>query len=1092
MRAASLRIADAPLAHARGYDFSAPVAPTDLGPSSGGLAEAGMSREPPRMIGFAAQCHPVLGAALAVALIGGCAKREEEPPPPPPPPEQSFESGGQISRWMLCGPWPVSGATALARAALDIDFLSQVGGEADADPVPGGRCPWGRGERSFRQIDGEVEGVDLGLHAAGTEGVIYLATRVRSDAPRRAFFHVEASGPMRAWCNGKEVFTSARGGDEVRFQAFDAMLVSGTNRLLVKIVAGSPPGTVRVRMADEAAHRHALAAAAIRKTDPDILRVVVGQSGEAGELVTARAKFELETLGAFDDLVGNWSITAPGGAVEWEDQVTLRDAAEAKLPPEEGFHRLRLEVSGLRAETLVIERTLVTSKDPAALRERTVARAEALMADPARSAYAGRIAAALEALRRAEPDDASPLELLVGRIGEAEADALRSLRGPVSWSARSMVGGGQDFRMRVPEGYRQDFRHPLHIRFAEDASEPDDAALAAMWSDAFVMWPGRRAMDSLARGIGERDVLGAVKYVTSHWSIDERRIYISGEGWPGAAAWRLAARWPDRFSALRVAGSPGPQAPVENLSRVPVFSTHAEDDAQVPWWLSRVPLRQLSRSGGFAVAHDIVGADEGGARIRQELGTGVHWERAQRSPIPVDRVEFVATDGASAGAYWIEVLEWHDGAEPARVLARCSRDNGLFLDADNAAVLRVDMKRAPLDTQRPVRITVNGRRQGIGDPPFGEGLYLSLSGEFLRVTSQAPSPAKGCHYRPSDPAVSTGARPLIIVRGTRGAPEVKAAIRLAAERLCRMAVPSLGPASRLGDDPIWDVKDDTEVSDEDHVRADLLLLGGPEQNGLVASLAPKLPVACEGDQIVIPDGRELADTARAWWLHHPNPLAPAREIFVVAAKNPAFFTSGMPAAVAVRGRAPLPDFMLWADDGTTLAAAGFFGAGWEWVPPPRSGTLPEGLCSARGWLEFEAGALARAGAADFTVLPRDETEQPAPFFAPGESTWGDALACAASSPIWRFTFAYREIGRLGDRLRTSADDGAGSDIRLHPEIDGMPDGRGRFRVVARDAPLAARLLRLAGPRAQEADFAGEDARAAIRWAIDAAAGNGSR
>ncbi|MCC6356214.1 MAG: hypothetical protein IT577_20200, partial [Verrucomicrobiae bacterium] len=935
----------------------------------------------------------VLAIALSVALCAGCAKRPEPPAAPPPPPEQAFDAGGHISKWMICGPWPVAGAMALANEAFDIDLLAPMGGEAKADPVPGARCGWGQREWSFREIADDADGVDLALHAAGTEGIIYLAARIRSAAARRAFFHIETSLPLRAWCNGRDAFASAENPPESRFHAFEAMLAPGINRLLLKVVVAGSPGPVRVRMADEAAHRHALAAAAIRKTGTAFVGVVAEQSGEAGETVTLRTRFPFDTLGAFDGIAADWSIASPDGAIEWQGTAPLREPAEATLPAAEGFHRLRLQISGLLAEPIVIGRTLLTSRDPAALRARTEARASAILADPARSGYAGRIAEALDGLRAGSPGDASPLESLAERIREAEANPLPSLRGPITWALRSSVDGrGQTFRARIPEAYRQNFRHPLHVRITADPAEPDDTAFDELWRDAFVLWPGQRAIRSAARGIGTRDILDAIGFVTSHWSIDDRRIYISGDGWPGAAAWRLAARFPDRFSALRVAGSPGPEAPMENLSRVPVFSTHSEEDPRVPWWLSRVPLKALSRIGGFAVAHDIVERDGDNTRLRQEFGPGIHWERAQRSPTPEDRIQFAAPDGIARAAYWVEVLEWHDGAEPARVLARCSRDNGLFLDARNAAVVRIDMGRAPLDTGRPVRITVNGRRQGIGDPPFGEGLYLSLSGDFLRVTSRPPSTARGRPYRPADPALVAEAEPILIVRGTRGTPEMTAAIRLAAERLSRMPAPALGPAPKPGRAPIWTIRTDSEIGDQDLGQANLFLLGGPEQNTAVARLSEKLPIHLDAGKITCPDGRNLAAAGRAWWLHFPNPAAPSREIFIAASSDPSFYTAGMPVAVAVRGRSPLPDFMLWSDDGHTLVAAGFFGAGWEWVPARRSGCLPERLCSPTGWMDFQAAALLRASAADFTVLPRDDAEQRAPLFAPGETSWADALA----------------------------------------------------------------------------------------------------
>lgn len=1027
-----------------------------------------------------------MGAAVVIAFASaGCAKRQAPPPPPPPPPQTAFQPGGQVTDWMVCGPWPIADVEALAREALGIDFLGSMGGEASADPIPGVRCRWGQSELSFRPSQAEADGVDLALHNAGTEGITYFATRIISDGAKRAFFHLETRAPLRVWLNGREVHATEKSSERAHFRPFETALLPGTNRLLIKVAAGKSPGRMRLTMADEAGHRHALAAAALRKTDTGMVRAVIEQGGEAGESLSLRCAFPFDTLGVFDDLTANWRISAPDGTPEWQGSSTLKAPAEVKLPPAEGFHSVRLEIPALLAEPIVIERRILTSKDPIALGTNTLARAKAMIADRAFAAYAGRLA---ESLAAAEcmGEDKSPLLTLQDRMREAESNPLPGLRGRIAWCTKSTIdGSGQPFRLSIPEGYRNDYRHPLHVRITRDTAEPDDPALAELWRDAFVLWPTRRAIDSAAHGIGSRDVLDAIDFVMAHWSIDDRRIYISGDGPAGASAWRVAARYPDRFSALRMTGSPASAAPVENLSRIPLFSTHAEEDPNVPWWLSRAPLTALSRIGGFAAAHDIIQRDGDGSRMRQQIGPGIHWERSQRSPTPVERVHFVATDGSSNGGYWANVLEWNDGSPPAEWLARCSRDNGLFLDARNVAVLRIDLTRAPLDLHRPIRITVNGRRQGIADPPFGDSLYLSLSGEFLRVTNRPPF-IKRRPYRPSDPATSVEAEPLLIVRGTGGSQEFKQAARLAAERLSRMAAPALGPTRPSHAASIWGIKDDREINDADIAAFNLLLLGGPDENTLVAKMAGNLPVKTDGGQIMTPGARSLPLSARAWWLHCPNPLAPDREIFICACDHPSFFTSGMPAPAAVRGRSPLPDFMLWTADGATLSTAGFFGAGWEWVAHHRRGVLPETICSETGWNEFVAAAIARAGAADFTVLPRQKTESAAPVFVPGETTWADALATVGDSPIWRFTVSGREMQRMQDQAEMPPGEGE-AEVRIYPNVSASQENRRRSRIVARDAFLATRFLRATGSRVDEADFAGEGGvRQAVEWAIDAA------
>jgi hypothetical protein len=385
-----------------------------------------------------------------------------------------------------------------------------------------------------------------------------------------------------------------------------------------------------------------------------------------------------------------------------------------------------------------------------------------------------------------------------------------------------------------------------------------------------------------------------------------------------------------------------------------------------------------------------------------------------------------------------------------------------------------------LDTRRPVRITVNGRRRGIADPPFTDALYFSISGEFLRASGAPPESGNVRPYRPSDTDLAAERQPLLIVRGTAGPPEMTAALLLAAEQLRRMPAPA--PGARLSPAPLWPVKTDAELTPEDLEAFDLIVLGGPTHNTLAARMAEFLPVHEENDRICGPDGATHPAPRRAWRLHYYNPLAKKREIFLYACPEAVFFAAGMPGPPAASDRCPRPDFMLWSIDGGALAGAGFFGAGWRWTPPGvLARPLPAALCSRAAWAEFQAAAILKTAAAEIAVLPRHDDASNAPLFVAGESDWADALACAPDTPLWRFTVPIPEIARLQNLMRVATVGKPACEVRLFPSMNASEDSRGHCRVAASGSRIAAAFLRTGRPRVETAEFAGDGLREAVRW-----------
>jgi predicted peptidase len=93
----------------------------------------------------------------------------------------------------------------------------------------------------------------------------------------------------------------------------------------------------------------------------------------------------------------------------------------------------------------------------------------------------------------------------------------------------------------------------------------------------------------------EEAVLGLLDAVLRSYSIDSRRVIVTGFSMGGAGTWHFAGKYPDRFAAaVPVAGRPPASAAGW---RVPVFAVHSRGDRVVPIGPTEQRIDELKRAG---------------------------------------------------------------------------------------------------------------------------------------------------------------------------------------------------------------------------------------------------------------------------------------------------------------------------------------------------------------------------------------------------------------------------------------------------------------------------------------------------------------
>jgi predicted peptidase len=110
-------------------------------------------------------------------------------------------------------------------------------------------------------------------------------------------------------------------------------------------------------------------------------------------------------------------------------------------------------------------------------------------------------------------------------------------------------------------------------------------------------WTGRKATKDHLAGVGPV-VLKLISELEKDFSIDSKRIYLTGLSMGGSGTWDLLAREPQLFAAgVPICGS-GDPARAEKLAKIPLWVFHGDKDKAVDVDKSRKMVAAIKKAGG--------------------------------------------------------------------------------------------------------------------------------------------------------------------------------------------------------------------------------------------------------------------------------------------------------------------------------------------------------------------------------------------------------------------------------------------------------------------------------------------------------------
>jgi hypothetical protein len=482
-------------------------------------------------------------------------------------------------------------------------------------------------------------------------------------------------------------------------------------------------------------------------------------------------------------------------------------------------------------------------------------------------------------------------------------DCARSAQDPFS----DMNSGVRPFRSKIdgqlllykfslPKNYDAKKKYPLHVHLHAGGGftwlaywvtgKPDNSPRSTTNDGAIHISPaGRQHI-----GMGEAAILDAIADARKHYAVDEDRIVIGGASWGGTGGFHFATFLPDHFAAAySLTGGGNYNVPVGNGR----FDAYLLPDnlANLPFLLWDTPgdghykanhafanaLRQRAEKFPGAYPNLELTDPKGGHGIidRKLQDEGWDWMNKQvrkRYPkLVVYKTHWLRYDGA----YWARIDTMENAGMPARIEAQVSAGT-CRVAVDNVDRFHLDLAAPLVGDAKELQVRINGS-DPIKAATGGDVYFWKTDAKWHVAPARYPKTLikkRGVSGPIQDAFMQ---HPVLMVHGNG---REKTAVATMLDDIVNRLI-STGDGSgvlRTG----FERKADTEVSDQDIAEKNLLLVGAPRQNRLVAKIAHKLPVSFLEDGVKV-GGKEYRGRDVSLVMIHPNPLNPERYVLLLPA-----------------------------------------------------------------------------------------------------------------------------------------------------------------------------------------------------------------
>jgi len=398
------------------------------------------------------------------------------------------------------------------------------------------------------------------------------------------------------------------------------------------------------------------------------------------------------------------------------------------------------------------------------------------------------------------------------------------------------------------------------------------------------------------QGIGEEDVMHVLDLVRRQYNVHSDRIFLLGYSMGAMGAYTIGGHYPDQWAGLiSLAGradfymwrrvKPADVQPfkrwlvdlefangyAENFRNVPVLALQGEYDSLVENKQSINFVKKLTGLGYEAQFIPVRDMDHWIASSVFSTDTVFKWMQDKRRPDAPQTVSLTTVTLKYNKAYWLTIDDFRKWGTRAKIEAKMDAPNHVAVTETNVAAFTLDLPAKMVDTAKPVVVKV-GEKEFKFDAPAKGPLKVVLDQakpSALRKTPQLCGPFKDVHNSR-----------FLFVYGTQGDPvENKMIYQQTAAavdewRRFTKAVQLLEKEK----DPL--MVRDRDLDDEQRDKCNLVLIGTPRTNSVLARIADKLPIKFDGNNGYIVGNRKITGPGLGMNMIYPSPFNPNRYVVV--------------------------------------------------------------------------------------------------------------------------------------------------------------------------------------------------------------------
>jgi hypothetical protein len=903
-----------------------------------------------------------------------------------------------VREWLVASPLPspsIAGApeSGPKRKGYDRDYLSTLGGEGrvrlkEGDVVA---LPDGKAVR-FTPMSWPTNYIDLAKRFGQLANVCaYLYAEIETDRDREIWVHAGTNDAGKVWLGDSLIVAhpTDRGAAPSQHVVRIA-LKKGRTPLLLKVdQAGLNWGAfleVRTKIAQERWMRKQYPRKLVLRGNPALPAF--------GDSITVEIMNHL----AYDEQMFSWTVDDAGDLREISTAVPhIRFKARSGEPRLVTIRATSRHPDGsnVQGSTVVFlggEEALIGLGEQFVAIQRSIGDPLALTG-LRRDAYA-RILYAYEKLHRRLPVKSAhmrvgTIQMLLEAVEcwKAGTDPYADQTGTFEAAYLSSADRtAQPFTVSLPESFNLDSTYILLVDLHGAGGTHErrgiwffggiDSLYKARTISIAVLGRGRL---SLYDGLGEGDVMEAIRWMQSHYRIDPDRTYIRGWSMGGCGTWRMASRYPDTFAAA-MADCGWPRiSTLPKLSNLPTYINHGDADWVVPVAHSRLGVSALREMASPVVYNEYPGVNHGVTVAVAPLGYMSRMGSHVRHVAPRS-IRIGAAHPRHGSVYWGRIDTWDDPHERAFLHADVVMPNTISVTTRNATRIVLTPPEKHLSSADSLVWIINGTRVNSRRGSDGYTITLTSGKPSVHLGTLVPTSEGTRSYVQGSIMELYRGEPLLIVYGTASRDvAMNDAIKRMATKVSYWLMP--GSNMEFGSVPMVS---DRELTAEQVSRHNLFLIGNIQQNRVTRRLMSRMQVresVSGGKRVLDVAGKQYALDGRGYGFIQPNPEAPKRLIHVWASADAGYYHIPdiiMPMVpfrtgsriIALSPQDPfIPDVIVEHVDtvrGNSIVGMEWFTHGWKLRPSSgRSGVEPR---TQRDHMELVGRYLRRVAHADFALV----------------------------------------------------------------------------------------------------------------------------